>query len=634
MNPLEELHKKIDSGIWDVRQKHDLNTAFLETYSQLKTSGFTSLLRQTEVERWVFAFVITPEEGISHQVAGVNRLESGDEIPFVWPDKNDLTPEDLLHIADRFNATQDLYARVEYGLVLYYLNQLKSNQQVLILLNDLHSLSRDYYQKALPEDERNYYFLDLRVTIGHAFQIASKRLNDSKINTLFVNFIHFCTDIHNTWNVNHGSTLRSMIDLTNFAITYKKEFEKQVLLETYLDQNYKAALVLARTYAWGAIYICDISQRLADLIGNTRYDWQTLKAQQFESMVEPAKASGNMAAVDFVEKALTIYKKQGNTLKEQELAHQYDEIRREFRLGEVYSTLPKDESQRIANAVRAQVAQSEAADLVKLLGLTPMFPPLQQIEKMGEESYEQSFIHKFSSLSVIDKVGNTVEVFELEAEKRQHSFWQAYDLTFQVGSQTLIQFFFEAYRAGKLSYEAIIDRLEESWIGQQHNVKYNGYEYSICPLDVVKPGLKLFFDELDRIKTTPEHISSFIAPTDILVTKGEYLLRFLCKLADIPTFTNKQKGEYTVKMEKNIDELLRSLKETPDSPSGFNEADRLFIQYVMSLKMGLNLRNRVAHGLLDANEYTLLNPLLMIVIILKLSFYSFNSLPDDSPQTV
>ncbi len=634
MNPLEELHKNIDDGIWDDRRKYDLNQAFKDTYDQLEALEFTGLLRKTEVERWVFAFVITPEDGISHQTAGVNRLESGVEIPFVWPDKNDLTTEDLLHIKDRFDASRNPYARVKYGLVLYYLNQLKSNQQVLALLNDLYALSSDYYKKALPDEERNFYFLDLRLTLGHAFQIAYKRLNNSEINELFLRLIRFCTEIHNTWHIEHSSTLRSMIDLTAFAITYKREFEKQVSLATYLDQNYKAALLVAKTYAWGAIYICDISQKLADLIGHRKYDWQTLKAQQFESMVEPAKASGNMAAVDFVEQALTIYRKQGDIAKEQELASQYDEIRREFRLGEVQTTLPEEESQRIANAIRDQVAQSESAELVILLGTTPMFPPLSQVEKMGEENFDQSVLFKLFPTSIIDKIGNTVEVFTSEDEKRQHSFWQAYDLTFQVGSQTLVQFFLEAYRAGKLSYKEITKWLEGSWIGQKHDVKYNGYDYRICPLDVVRPGLQSFFDELDRIKNTPEYISDFIASTDVLVTKGEYLLRFFCKLADIPTFTDKRKGEYKIKMEKNIDELLRSLKETPDNPSGFSEADRLFIQYVMSLKMGFNLRNRVAHGLLDANEYTLLNPLLMIVIILKLSFYSFNGETDDSPQTI
>lgn len=634
MNPLEDLHKKIDSGIWDVGQKHDINAAFQEAYGQLEALGLTNLLRQTEVERWVFAFVITPEEGISHQMAGTHKLESGDEVPFIWPDKNELTSDDLTYITDRFKETRNLYARIEYGLVLYYLAQLKSNQQVLALLEDLYSLSREYYQKSLPNHEHNFYFLDLGLTLGHAFRIASTRLKNGAINSLFINLIKFCTQIHNTWDVRHSSTLRSMIDLTDFAITYRREFEKQVSLEDYLDKNYVAALVLAETYAWGAIYVCDISQKLADLIGNTKYDWQTLKAQQYESMVESARVSGNMAAVDFVEKALTIYRKQRNTTKEQELAHQYDEIRREFRLGEVRTMLPKEESQRIANAVREQVAHGEASDLVTLLGITPMFPPLPQIEEMGKENFEQNVIQKLWPTSIIDKIGNTVEVFVSEDEKRQHSFWQAYDLTFQVGSQTLVQFFFEAYRTEKLTYKAIADRLEESWLGQQHAVKYNGYDYNIRPLDVVKPGLQLFFKELEQLKMNAEYTSNFIAATDVLVTKGEYLLRFLCGLANIPTFTDKQKGGYTVKMEKNIDELLRSLKDTPDNLSGFNEADRLFIQYVMSLKMGLNLRNRVAHGLLDANEYTMLNPLLMIVIILKLSFYSFINHNDDSPQAL
>ena len=76
-------------------------------------------------------------------------------------------------------------------------------------------------------------------------------------------------------------------------------------------------------------------------------------------------------------------------------------------------------------------------------------------------------------------------------------------------------------------------------------------------------------------------------------------------------------------MEKNIDELLSSLRHTNENPTGFSEQHRLFIQFILSHKLGRNLRHNVAHGLLDANEYDFSNPLYIIIIILKISAYSF-----------
>ncbi len=80
-------------------------------------------------------------------------------------------------------------------------------------------------------------------------------------------------------------------------------------------------------------------------------------------------------------------------------------------------------------------------------------------------------------------------------------------------------------------------------------------------------------------------------------------------------------------MEKNIDDLLRDLKQDPDGEpkqeTNFDENDRLLIKFVLTEKAGLNLRNRVAHGLMDANEYTFDNIVALFLIILKLSKYRF-----------
>lgn len=76
-------------------------------------------------------------------------------------------------------------------------------------------------------------------------------------------------------------------------------------------------------------------------------------------------------------------------------------------------------------------------------------------------------------------------------------------------------------------------------------------------------------------------------------------------------------------MEKLIDDLFNDLKHSTENPTNFDEEDRLFIRYVLTEKTGLNLRNKVAHGLLDFNEYSFENILLLFCIIMKLSKYKF-----------
>jgi hypothetical protein len=132
----------------------------------------------------------------------------------------------------------------------------------------------------------------------------------------------------------------------------------------------------------------------------------------------------------------------------------------------------------------------------------------------------------------------------------------------------------------------------------------------------------LFFENYESYKDGQP--SDFTCCGDSLVLKVEYLLRWFCFLLGIPTFKDKQqKGGYKIKMEKNIDELLNSLKHTEQNPTGFFEDHRILIKYILSHKMGFNLRNNTAHGLLDNDEYSPLNPFLSLILVLKLGTYKF-----------
>jgi len=94
----------------------------------------------------------------------------------------------------------------------------------------------------------------------------------------------------------------------------------------------------------------------------------------------------------------------------------------------------------------------------------------------------------------------------------------------------------------------------------------------------------------------------------------------------IATFKTKQDD---VVMEKNIDDILASLEHRPESTppqiTNFDENDRIYIKFVMSEKRGWNYRNKVAHGLLDSDEYQIGNCILIFATLLRLTHYNFSS---------
>lgn len=636
MEPITELYKLLDEKDWDIRDEQLINQEFQKFNDKLFEAKETSLLQKSEIERQAVAFGKYPKKvtiekngksiieiiGLHSKMSGTRKLEDGSEIPFEWPNIKEWKEDDFDHIKQRYKQVKNTYLKSEYGLVLYYSGNLIKDNEVKTLLEILFKLAQIYFNKAKQNEVKNHYILFFRSVLTNIFHIASKRQHYFDINEFTKQLITYVTDIHNNWDVKMHGTQRAIIDITDFTIEYFNLF-KEIDLKVYLDKNFEAAKEIAKTYHWGAIYISDISIKLAKKLKDTRIDWETFKAEQYEAMVDSNIETGNLAAVSFVESALTIYKKLKNKTKIEELSKKYQEIRKIFRLNEMATKLPEDESERLISIVKKEVADKEPKEILGLFALRPMYASVEKIIEMSNDQYSKQSFSKLFPTSILDKYGNTVEIFLTEEEKKKFVFWQTYGVDFQIGTQTFLNLFFEAYNANKISYESVIEFLSNSWLGKSYHEMFNGYEYDITPLNAIEPGIKSFFEEMSKWKEDERYIPNFICATDSLVSKAEYIIRFFCKLIDIPTFTDKIKNSHKVKNEKNIDELIRSLENTTENTTGFLEDHRKLIEFVLASKMGSNLRHKVAHGLMDPQEYVINHPLIMISIYIVLSQYTF-----------
>ena len=150
------------------------------------------------------------------------------------------------------------------------------------------------------------------------------------------------------------------------------------------------------------------------------------------------------------------------------------------------------------------------------------------------------------------------------------------------------------------------------------------YQYQkvcVVPLDTVKPGLKRIFDELKQAEGS--YIPDYVTIIDSLTLKIEGLLRFFIEKLKIPTFAKRRSKDGDVIMEKLFDDIIADLKGTPESPSSFVKDHLTMLKYVMSEKIGWNLRNEVAHSLLQIEDYSLDKVVVLFCLILKLSKYVF-----------
>lgn len=53
-------------------------------------------------------------------MAGTQDMANGDKIPFYWPNVRNLTKENFEFFEQRYKKTNNLYAKTEYGLMVYF----------------------------------------------------------------------------------------------------------------------------------------------------------------------------------------------------------------------------------------------------------------------------------------------------------------------------------------------------------------------------------------------------------------------------------------------------------------------------------------------------------------------------------
>lgn len=391
-------------------------------------------------------------------------------------------------------------------------------------------------------------------------------------------------------------------------------------IKGFFERNNEAVEEQTKTYTWGGIYIIDENIRLAKLISLDVKALIKRKAELYEKLASE-RTKGDNAIVTFIETALRLYKEINETNNVTRLEEIYKKIKTEGEFSSYHAELPQEESQRIIRVIQNEILQKEEDDILMNFVFCPMYSSIESIQQNAEDWKKNSLLSFMAGSSILDKFGNTIARYPGSSE--EWAFLQAYSFQFQIGTQSLTYFFLEAFKAGKITEAGIINILEESWIGEAIKRNYNNQEFTIVPLDLIKPSIEQLIKELNRWRNEPGYIPELIVITDSLVLKIEALLRYFCDRLGINTFKIRDDG---LVMERNLDEILASLENKETTKTNFQEDDRKFIKYILSEKAGENLRNRIAHGLMDSFEYSIDKTILAFTIIMRLAKYKFKTL--------
>lgn len=635
MNELEKFYEKLNQSDYDGRSSHEINSELQKVSTKLNDKKDFKTLEISELERQAFSITKSFDKvedsdngtinGLSWKMSGTQTFEDGSTEPIYWPDVRNLKDEDFQYFEKRYKSCENLYAKTEFGLLVYFGSLTAYSKHTdfkKALFKELFDLSQSYLNKAKNPDDKNHYILDYFTTFKKAFLIAE----NSKLTEELDQIINSVSKTHNEWDITMDGTLRVLIDLASLTSEYFKVFKNKVDYDKILIKNTEGAEELEKNHTWGAIYVMDVNIDIAKKTNKEIDSFLEYKAELYLKLSDNAEKGNNMAAVTFTENALRLYQQSKNKEKIAEVEKKYSEQRGKFKLATIRQDFPKEHTDKITENIKEIVSTGNENDIIQYLIITPWYSKIENIQSMADDTKKRSALMSMFGSSILDKYGNTIDTFHTEEEKDAFNFWQSYGFNFQVGTQTMHQFFIEAYKAGKISYSSILTYLEKTWLNEPIIRNYNGEAFGIVPLDLIKPGIKRVFIELDTFFTDNNYESDYVTITDSLVLKIETLIRNFCEKIGIATFKTRQKGKDKLVMEKLLDDLLADIKNSNINQTGFDEEDRIFIKYVLSEKAGLNLRNQVAHGLMDINEYSFSKIIVILSIILKISKYSFSKI--------
>ncbi len=636
MNALESYLIKIDKSSYDCKDVHIINSEFQQVCNQLYEEGKQDIAAIADLDRQVFSVQKSFEKkldnekgiinGLSWQMSGTQTLEDGSQIPLYWPDVSKYTKNDFEYFEKRYNECKNLYAKTEYGLMVYFGEKTatsRHNDFKRQLCNELFQLSKEHHAKADKGGEKNHYLLHFFHSLRMAFGVAEK----SNLEPELTNLIQYIFKTHQDWDINKSGTLRILLDLSGLLSDYFGLTNILIDFQKVVDKNIEGATELEKTYVWGAMYAIDRNIAIEQKRNKPVTVLLNYKAKLYEKLATDAESKANLACVSFAENALRIYQQLKLPDDISRLEKYYAELRGKFRLSEIRQELPKEHVENMNKRISKAVADNDEIGIIHHFLTSPWYDTIQNIKNRSLELSKQTVLLSMFPTSLMDKFGNTVDVFYSDEEKEKFNFWNSYTFNFQIGTQTMHRFFIEAYKAKKISYTSIISYLEGTWFNEVIVRNYHGQAVDVKPIDTLKPGLKRLFEELDSFFADNTYQCEFVTVTDSLTLKVEGLLRYFCEKIGIATFKTRHKGSDKLVMEKLLDDLLADIANEPplkpEQKTNFDEEDRILIKYVLAEKAGLNLRNAVAHSLMDVFEYAFEHVVILFCIIIKLSKYKF-----------
>ncbi len=601
---------------YSIKERHArIADIFKQVRDVLFKQGKAEESQKAQVEVDVFCFQIY--EGKTRPMFKATD-ENGKEIEY--PSFERFRDNDYAYLNARFEETNAPLLKARYGHILWEgTHEVETaNQTVEAYLQ----LSKEYevLDKASPEKLWGVELLDaienffvLSLKLNYQTERAKKRI----------------LDIVQTYPTHYSSAFLIQFRLVERMLGTPRCFRN----EDFKDVQEKLWEVALQTqHSSQFIKLCMTAEKVGRKIGNSFRNWQEEIGKKFEQMMSEEKGKDDAAAWENCQEAIQAYKKAGHHEKVSELEKVFAELKKNLELPTHKIDLDPSDYIKWCEETAEKVSELDFTQLINVLMWDKsLLPDLAQVREQATKDKEHPLI-ALTTPTILDSHGNLVQYFATEEEKQKFFEMSQYGIVLSLKQVLIEAILKKSIEKGNLTLEALSEFLEkETWIGQSipKGGTWSG-KIEHTWLNLVLPSLKAFFEESQK----PRETAQFILFIDSIVPKIEGMLRDICALIEIPTFKfeRNQHGLQTTR-EKYMSELLYEGSSNEDKTNYeklkqiIDENELCFLKFLFVEKSGMNLRNKVAHGLMIEKEYTASRAFLVLMALLRLSKYQFSDLP-------
>jgi len=584
--------------------------------------------------------IISSEEDASRgsaRLTGFLQFENGN----TFPDPDSFTETMLDYLAKRAGATANPVVAARFRDIRW--ERLHDHLDA--------RASIDAYLKSarlFSDSDRNNALLESAVALDCASHIAMQIGDRPRVKGLVKELL--CLIRNQTASIRNGRDLRHppgrwVVEFSRIALYIRDRLGASVVGDQELTEVEDAALELADQNAaaddrWGEQEFLGLAARAAELEGD-RETVCLLRLREGESLESEAlsRTTGprprHLAAAGLYEMALNHYERLRNDHRtpikhREELLRRVNELKRkireQYRLGRremgaisVPFQVPEEELEELLGPLLQPDNLAECLKRVASEG--SLLPNLELAEQQARQAAEQRhLIHFIPRTLVVDEIpvahvpardrraenaaSGSPEISNEGAKQAIDPAWLASErdrnllLWITINAAAVLAPLFTRLRERGLNAPALTE-----YVGSYGFVDENN-------LEIISVGFERYFAD------------DYVSAIHILALQFEDVIRTLFERAGMPAI-NRRRGVDGWQLDSNFGAFLRFGEVQAVIPAEIRE----YIRLVMADPAGWNLRNRVAHGVIDPNQCV--GPVLDTVLHLYLILGQFKLEPSN-----